>query len=75
MNEYQKAVARGIENGLNDHFNRKTKKVWLTVEEAKVIAIFFGAVDACCDLRMSKTEQKVWRKLNKLIGQAERENA
>ena len=35
MNEYQKAVARGIENGLNDHFNCKTKKVWLTIEEAK----------------------------------------
>lgn len=47
--------------------------VVLTVEEAKVIAIFFGAVDACCDLRISKTEQKVWRKIKKLIGQAEKE--
>lgn len=46
--------------------------VILTVEEAKVIASFFGAVDACCDLRMSKTEQKTWCKLNKRIKQAEK---
>lgn len=45
--------------------------VVLTVEEAKVIASFFGAVDACCDLRMSKTEQKTWCKLNKRIKKAE----
>ena len=45
--------------------------VVLTLEEAKVIATFFGAVDACCDLRMSKTEQKTWGKLIKRIEQAE----
>lgn len=47
--------------------------VCLTVEEAKVIASFFGAVDACCDLRMSKTEQKTWCKLNKRIEQVEKD--
>ena len=52
-----------------------TGAVVLTVEEAKVITSFFGAVDACCDLRMSKTEQKTWGKLNKRIEQAEDENA
>ena len=50
-----------------------TDCVVLTVEEAKVIANFFGAVDACCDLRMSKTEQKTWGKLNKRIEQVEKE--
>ena len=50
-----------------------TGAVVLTVEEAKVIANFFGAVDACCDLRMSKTEQKTWGKLNKRIEQVEKE--
>ena len=49
-----------------------TDCVVLTVEEAKVIANFFGAVDACCDLRMSKTEQKTWGKLNKRIEQTEK---
>lgn len=33
MNEYQKAIKRGIEKGLDKHF-KDEPKVWLTVEEA-----------------------------------------
>ena len=36
MNEYQKAIKRGIEKGLDEHF-KVEPKVWLTVEEAKGI--------------------------------------
>ena len=45
MNEYQKAIRRGIETGLDNHFFKKEpKKVWLTVDEAKDVV---ECVDAC----------------------------
>ena len=39
MNEYQKAIKRGIEKGLDKHF-KDEPKVWLTVEEAKALEVF-----------------------------------
>lgn len=46
---------------------KESKKIELTLAEAETIANFFGAVDACCDLKMTKREEKVWEKLVKRI--------
>ena len=46
---------------------KKKQKIELTLDEAKSIANFFEAVDMCCDLKMSKREEKVWEKLVKRI--------
>ena len=45
----------------------KKQTIELTLTEAEIIANFFGAVDACCDLKMTKQEEKVWDKLVKRI--------
>lgn len=46
MNDYQKAIMRGIETGLDNHFSKEeSKKVCLTVEEAKDIATLCGEAE------------------------------
>ena len=46
----------------------KKQTIELTLDEAKIIANFFGAVDACSsDVKMTKGEEKVWDKLVKRI--------
>ena len=47
--------------------SKKQQTIELTLVEAETIANFFGAVDACCDLKMTKREEKVWEKLVKRI--------
>lgn len=43
--------------------SKKQQTIELTLAEAETIANFFGAVDACCDLKMTIQEEKVWDKL------------
>ena len=50
MNDYQKAIKRGIKTGLDNHFSKKeSKKVWLTVEEAKRVKMFLDDAVALHD--------------------------
>lgn len=68
MNDYQKAIMRGIETGLDNHFSKEeSKKVCLTVEEANLL---FNVIDGFFDLRLPTTKEIV--ALNKLKVRVER---
>ena len=47
MNEYQKAIKRGIEKGLDKHF-KDEPKVCLTIDEAKQVQQEF--LDIVCEI-------------------------
>ena len=50
MNDYQKAINRGIETGLDNHFPKKEpKKIWLTIEEAERVKSFLDDAVALHD--------------------------
>lgn len=69
MNDYQKAIKRGIETGLDNHFPKKEpKKVWLTVEEAKTLLECAYCVDAYTFAKC----KKLFDCLKKQIEQAEK---
>lgn len=80
MNDYQKAIKRGIETGLDNHFSKKeSKKVWLTVEEAKGI---YETIEEAKEflwkyhkVPLTKLGQKDFDTLKKRIEQAEKGDA
>lgn len=87
MSKYQKAIERGIENGLNRHFKAHKKldetceriaktepKVWLSVDDAKFISKLLPLATIWAGKEAGKAIKKVVDLLDNQIEQAEKCN-
>ena len=70
MNDYQKAIKRGIETGLDNHFSKNEPKVCLTVEEAKAVQAIMEEVFFKNEV-LTKRGMEDWKLFCDKIEQAE----